>query len=87
MLSQLAPPAKSQASKMQRPVAKGPPGGAKREDQGIPQIGQPPAKQIYLPQGSSSSDWQPPYDPGTEPTAKLGVLPNCRWGVAGGMGT
>ena len=37
--------------------------GAKRKDQDVPQQGQPPAKQISLPQGSSSSDWQPPYNP------------------------
>ena len=63
MLSQLAPPAHMQASNLQRTVAKGPPSGAKRKDQGVPQHRQPPAKQIYLPQGSSSSDWQPPYHP------------------------
>ena len=62
MLSQLAPPAHTQASKLQRTAAKGPHIGAKRKDQDVPQQGQPPAKQISLPQGSSSSDWQPPYN-------------------------
>ena len=54
---------------------------AKRKDQGVPQLGQPPAKQIYLPQGSSSSDWQPPSTLGTE-HSQTGSLPSCRGGVA-----
>ena len=39
MLSQLAPPAHMQASNLQRTVAKGPPSGAERKDQGVPSTG------------------------------------------------
>ena len=62
VLSQLAPPSNHQPSKMQRP-AKGPPDGAKRKASNAPQPGLLPARQFSLPQGSSSSDWQPPYNP------------------------
>ena len=42
MLSQLAPP----ANMTQRPAATGPPSGAARKDQGVPQPGKPLAKQL-----------------------------------------
>ena len=62
-LSQLAPPGKTPASKLQRPAAKAPTGDTKRKDLGVPSKGQSPARQSYLPQGSSSSDWRPPSNP------------------------
>ena len=62
-LSQLAPPAKTQASKMQRPAAKAPTGDTKRKDLGVPSKGQSPVRQSHLPQGSSSSDWRPSFNP------------------------
>ena len=60
---QLAPPGKTPASKLQRPAAKAPTGDTKRKDLGVPSKGQSPARQSYLPQGSSSSDWRPPSNP------------------------
>ena len=82
VLSQLAPPASVQASKTQRPAAKGPPSGAVRKDQGVSQIGKPPAKQASLPQGSCSSDWQPPYNPweqGLQPAWEPYPVPSGEW--------
>ena len=76
----LSRPAISQASKTQRLAAKGTTGGAKRKAQGASQLGQVPAKQSYLPQGSSSSDWQPPHNPREQ---RL----QCRRGVARRMGS
>ena len=78
--SQLAPPANMQAGKRPRPAAQGPPSGAVRKDQGVSQARKMPVKQVYLPQGSCSSDWQPPFNPweqGLQPNWEPWCLPGC----------
>ena len=62
-LSQLAPRVNKQANKPPRPVAKAPPNEEKRKDPDIPAKGQQPARKSCLPQGGSSSNWQPLYHP------------------------
>ena len=63
MLSQLAPPVNKQTSKLQRSVAKVPPSEDKKKDPNIPAKDHLPTRLGHLPQGSSSSDWQPSYHP------------------------
>ena len=62
-LSQLAPPANRQTGKQQRPIVKSPPSESKRKDVDTPAKASPPVRQSQLPQGSSSSNWQPSYHP------------------------
>ena len=62
-LSQVAPPANKQTNRPLRPVAKASPTEEKRKDLDIPAQGQQPARKSCLPQGSSSSNWQPSYHP------------------------
>ena len=71
MLGQLASPATVQAAKPQRPPTKGPPSSAVRKDPVTSQVGKPTMRQVHLPQGSCSSDWQPSFnqwEPGLQPT-------------------
>ena len=66
MLSQLAPPAKVQAVKPQRPPTKGPTSGAVRRDPVSSKAGKTTGSQVSLPQGSCSSDRQPSYSQGEQ---------------------
>ena len=61
VLSQLAPPVEAQVHKPSRSVAKAPPLEDKRKDQPTPPTGHQPIRKSQLPQGSSSSNWQPSY--------------------------
>ena len=82
-LSQLAPPANRQTGKQQRPIVKSPPSESKRKDVDTPAKAPPPVRQSQLPQGSSSSNWQPSYHPLLpEPPAALGTLPSNGCSVA-----
>ena len=78
MLSQLVPPANTQASKMQRLAAKAPTGDAKRKDLDVPSKGQSPVRQSYLPRGSSSSAGNPRIIPGSRNCSHTGSLTQWR---------